>query len=142
MPVLQSSVQQNSNATHTTLHSRLMCQPPIFNMDSLPPLNPCSYRDPSSPYMLDPVSGDLSMKDQEGSYALPSLSPHNPPPIFPSGRRSQNQMSDGLPLEKDIDEPTTIILLHLCLDPSLCPEISNKDSRAHWRQHLLKELLR
>lgn len=106
MPVLQSPVQQNSqnqqhsNATHNTLHSRSMSQPPIFNLDSLPPLNPCSYRDPSSPSMSDPVSGDVSMEDQEGSSSLPSLSPHNPPPLFPSGRRSQNQMSDGLPPRK------------------------------------------
>ena len=110
MPVLQSPVQQNSqnqqhsNATHTTLHSRSMSQPPIFNLDSLPPLNPFSYRDPSSPSMPDPMSRDVSMEDQEGSSALPSLSPHNPPPLFPSGIRSKNQMSDGLPLEKDIDD--------------------------------------
>lgn len=106
MPVLQSSVQQNSqnqqhsNASPNSLHTRSMSQPHIFNLDNLPPLNPCSYRDPSSPSLSDPVSGDVSMEDQEGSSAVPSISPHNPPSLFSGSRRSQNHMSDGLPPRK------------------------------------------
>jgi len=106
MPVLQSPVQQNSqnqqhsNASPNSLHSRSMSQPHIFNLDNLPPLNPCSYRDPSSPSLSDPVSGDVSMEDQEGSSAVPSISPHNPSSLFAGGRRSPNHMSDGLPPRK------------------------------------------
>eukprot|EP01018_Ginkgo_biloba_P019988 Gb_16507 [translate_table: standard] len=108
MPISRSPVQQNSqnqqhfNSSPSTnpSHSRSISQPAYFSLDSLPPLSPSTYREPSSPSLSDPVSGDVSMEDREGSPVIPSVSSHNPLPLSPFSRRNSNQMSENLPPRK------------------------------------------
>ncbi|KAH9307682.1 hypothetical protein KI387_035593 [Taxus chinensis] len=106
IPASWSMAQQNSqnqqhfNPNPVPSHSRSMSQPAFFSLDSLPPLSPSPYREPSTPSLSDPMSGDASMEEQEGNTPIPSNSSHNPPPLSPFSRRSPNQMSDSLPPRK------------------------------------------
>ncbi|GAV57099.1 LOW QUALITY PROTEIN: bZIP_2 domain-containing protein, partial [Cephalotus follicularis] len=59
-------------------HSRTLSQPPIFSLDSLAPLSPWTYGDPSMTSPCDPKSTDVSMQERVvNSYGRSIPSPVN-----------------------------------------------------------------
>ncbi|GAV57092.1 LOW QUALITY PROTEIN: bZIP_1 domain-containing protein, partial [Cephalotus follicularis] len=57
LPKMASSLPSQS-------HSRALSQPPIFSLDSLAPLSPWTYGDPSMTSPCDPKSTDVSMQER------------------------------------------------------------------------------
>lgn len=62
-PCYNQQIDGSQNLTLGTgpSHSRTLLQPSFYSLDSLPPLSPSSYRDPSSAPVADQVGGDLSL---------------------------------------------------------------------------------
>ncbi|KAM1133170.1 hypothetical protein ACFX19_043156 [Malus domestica] len=94
------------NLSSGSSHTRSMSQPPFFSLDSLPPLSPLTYREPSPPSLSDPNSVDVSMGESVVNSHGPSLrSPVNDSTAYWAGdgrpprrghRRSNSDVSLGL----------------------------------------------
>ncbi|GAB2225091.1 hypothetical protein Droror1_Dr00005877 [Drosera rotundifolia] len=98
IPATRQSVQQHGGSQGFGIgpgHSRSLSQPSFFSLDSLPPLSPLPFQDPSGGGMSWEVtnSGNVMMENQDGnSNAM------LPPSPFTRG--GTLQVSDGLPPRK------------------------------------------
>ncbi|CAM8899520.1 unnamed protein product [Rhodiola kirilowii] len=78
IPVSRPSIQPpgSQSFVQSPSHSRSLSQPPVFNLDSLPPLSPSPFRDsPSSP-LVNQLSVDVNMEDRDASSHLLPPSPY------------------------------------------------------------------
>ncbi|CAL8995597.1 unnamed protein product [Prunus brigantina] len=61
------------NLSSVPSHTRSLSQPSFFSLNSLPPLSPLPYREPSSSSLSDPNSVDVSMDETVVNSHAPSL---------------------------------------------------------------------
>ncbi|KAB2628209.1 transcription factor PosF21 [Pyrus ussuriensis x Pyrus communis] len=78
------------NLSPGSSHTRSLSQPPFFSLDSLPPLSPLTYRDPSGPSLPDPNSVEVSMEETV-------VNSHGPSLRSPVADSSAFWAGDGLP---------------------------------------------
>lgn len=85
-------------------HSRSLSQPSFFSLDSLPPLSPLTYREPSTSSLSDPNSVDVSMEESVvNSHAQSLRSPVTDSNPFWAGdglppRRGHRRSNSDVPL--------------------------------------------
>lgn len=85
-------------------HSRSLSQPSFFSLDSLPPLSPLTYREPSASSLSDPNSVDVSMEESVvNSHAQSLRSPVTDSNPFWAGdglppRRGHRRSNSDVPL--------------------------------------------
>ncbi|GAV88970.1 bZIP_1 domain-containing protein [Cephalotus follicularis] len=84
------SLPKMASSSPSQSHSRSLSQPPIFSLDSLAPLSPWTYGDPSMTSPCDPKSTDVSMQERVvNSYGRSIPSPVN--------RSNELMVGDSLP---------------------------------------------
>ncbi|KAI4316903.1 hypothetical protein L6164_024831 [Bauhinia variegata] len=85
---------RSPNMSPGSSHSRSLSQPPFFSLDSLPPLSPSPYREPSVSSLSDPISTDVSMEES-------AVNSHAPAPSVPANSRGYAfQVAPSLPPRK------------------------------------------
>ncbi|KAM0967689.1 hypothetical protein ACFX2A_016439 [Malus domestica] len=91
------------NLSPGSSHTRSLSQPPVFSLDSLPPLSPLTYRDPSGPSPSDPNSVEVSMEETVNSQGPSLRSPVADSSAFWAGdglppRRRHRRSNSDVPL--------------------------------------------